>query len=223
MKILVINPTSSPSLEDNLRVCLQDRTRLPVGFYTCSNSKCPKEIYNVSQEVESAYLCFEELKNMHQDYDGFLVCCFSDHPLVYMLRELVGKQKPVTGIFQASILHCLALDVGNFAIVTTTNSWKPLLDKAVDNYLGTGSAVKFKGTFGTGLGVLEVHAFGTAILDKCKEVVEKTNVEVICLGCAGMVGLAKEVEEKLEREVIIVDGVLSGVAFVESLIIARQS
>ena len=39
------------------------------------------------------------------NYDGYLVCCYSDHPLVYSLGKLT--KKPVMGIMQATLLFAL--------------------------------------------------------------------------------------------------------------------
>ena len=53
-------------------------------------------------------------------HDGFLVACYSAHPLVESLRE--NTSRPVVGIFQASIFWALSLG-GRFGIITTTRRW----------------------------------------------------------------------------------------------------
>jgi Asp/Glu/hydantoin racemase len=111
----------------------------------------------------SALHCFPYLKPKLDDYDAFLVACYSAHPLVGMLkRELslresarsssqpTGRRarKYVSGIFEASIAQCLALtrsfgpaavkssvSASSFGIVTTGSIWEDELSRALTQLL----------------------------------------------------------------------------------------
>lgn len=75
--------------------------------------------------VKSAFYCMPFLEQLVSEYDGFIVACFSAHPLVGMLKEKVRsiedaessgvpselkvKKKYVTGIFEAAVLAALGV------------------------------------------------------------------------------------------------------------------
>ena len=167
------------------------------------------------------------------DYDAFLVCCYSQHPLVSQLRqELVGVgqgSKPVTGIFEASIATCLqCIDIeGKFGIVSTGKQWEEILGDAVAVLLGSNATGRYTGTETTGLNADELHTTPKDEVDKrmseaTKRLLE-TGARAICLGCAGMAGMDRTVRkaciealgDEEGRRVKIVDGVISGVIFLE--------
>ena len=76
---------------------------------------------------------------MISDYDGFLVGCYSQHPMVPWLKEKVAGNKMVTGIFEASVAASLQMirPQEKFGIVSTGKVWEELLTEAVAAMLGT--------------------------------------------------------------------------------------
>lgn len=180
---------------------------------------------------------------MLKDYDAFLVCCYSQHPLVQILKarsEIKDSNKLVTGIFEASVstsLQAIHPDE-RFSIVSTGKVWETILSDAVKAYLGIhdDEAVKtrFAGVETTGLSATELHDTPAAeVRKRMKDAVKrllktgkkdgKGDVGAICLGCAGMVGMDEmvreacvdELGESAGKRVRIVDGVVSGVAWLE--------
>jgi Asp/Glu/hydantoin racemase len=157
-----------------------------------------------------------------KDFDGFLVACYSAHPLITMLREITDK--PVIGIFEASVYHALSLLPGDgrlgdkFGIVTTGKAWEELLSQAVEALLG--GKGRFAGVESTGLDADQLHTVPKEELDRrmkeaTKRLVQTCEVGVVCLGCAGMVGMKEFVEQSAKqagRPVRVVDGVEAGVA-----------
>ena len=190
-------------------------------------------INNEDDAAVSAEACLPTLKEMLSDYDGFLVCCYSLHPLVSQLRQEViaagDGNKPVTGIFEASVATCLqsiSID-SKFGIVSTGKQWEEILSDAVTPLLGCNSSARYGGTETTGLNADELHTTPKEEVDKrmkdgTKKLLEK-DVKAICLGCAGMAGMDRTVRQAcLETlgepdgwRVKIVDGVVSGVIFLE--------
>ncbi|KAI9067456.1 hypothetical protein FKP32DRAFT_1700792, partial [Trametes sanguinea] len=71
--------------------------------------------------------------------DGYLVACFSDDPLVGMLREHASK--PVIGIFKASVVDAVAL--GQPLGIVTTGRYYPEACTSCEmiKILGSASAV----------------------------------------------------------------------------------
>ncbi|EEQ34214.1 Protein dcg1 [Microsporum canis] len=119
-------------------------------------------INNGKQSILSAQHCFPHLQSLIGEYDGFLVACYSPHPLVGMLRRAIEERnnvKPtaaierpfhrrqyVTGIMDASIemsayfVNCASQESqqhtpGKFGIVTTADEWKEELDTAARDML----------------------------------------------------------------------------------------
>lgn len=185
--------------------------------------------------AESAEACLPQLLPILDRHDGFLVACYSYHPLVRMLKshnDVQDKGKPVTGIFEASVAASLQLIAPDeaFGIVSTGKVWEQILSDAVVEFLGTGSETskRFAGVETTGLNATELHDTAAEevrrrMKDATKRLVRKGKVGAICLGCAGMVGMNEMVREACVEElgtvdgerVRVVDGVQAGVAWLE--------
>lgn len=137
--------------------------------------------------------------------------------------------KPVTGIFEASVATCLQ-SIGiddKFGIVSTGRQWEEILGDAVSSLLGSGSSSRYAGTETTGLNADELHTTPKPEVDKrmkdaTKRLLDK-GTKAICLGCAGMAGMDRTVREACVetlgedegQRINIVDGVISGVIFIE--------
>lgn len=169
-------------------------------------------------------------------YDGFLVACYSKHPLVSILKEEAAirkSNKPVTGIFEASVATSLQLihPAEKFGIVSTGSVWEDILTEAVEAFLGREESKRFAGVKTTGLIATELHdarqeEIERRVRDATKRLLRKGNVGAVCLGCAGMSGMddwvrsaaVEELGEQCGSRVRIVDGVKAGVAWLEGAI-----
>ncbi|KAF8002900.1 hypothetical protein HF325_002145 [Metschnikowia pulcherrima] len=80
--ILVINPNSSVKVTNNLRNILKAPAGLTLEFYTAPSSS-PEEIDGTETLILSEKATLPDLleKKLHLAHDGYLVCCYSDHPL----------------------------------------------------------------------------------------------------------------------------------------------
>jgi Asp/Glu/hydantoin racemase len=171
-------------------------------------------------------------------HDGFLVACYSQHPLVPLLKEesvIKSARKPVTGIFEASVSTSLQIihPDEKFGIVSTGKVWEAILTDATIAFLGTGSEAskRFAGVETTGLNATDLHdapaeEVRKRMKDAVKRLLKKGKVGAICLGCAGMAGMDEMVREACVEElgdvdgkrVRVVDGVLAGVAWLEGAV-----
>lgn len=211
-------------------------------------------INNEEDAAKSAQACLPVLTTQLKHYDAFLVCCYSHHPLVSQLRQaleeeeegnsLLPKNKPVTGIFEASIATCIqSINMAHkFGIVSTGSQWEQILSEAVSTILGSGdssetsspcSTTRYAGCQTTGLNADELHTTPPAevrlrMKNATKKLLRNGNggggaVKAIALGCAGMAGMdaivreacVEELGEREGRGVKIVDGVVAGVVFLE--------
>jgi Asp/Glu/hydantoin racemase len=171
------------------------------------------------------------------NHDGFLIACYSQHPLVPALQAHDGARgNPVTGIFEASVAASLQLlrPGESFGIVSTGKVWEAILSGAVADLLGTGGGVassRFAGVETTGLSATELHdAPAAEVREKMKEATKRLlrrgNVTAVCLGCAGMAGMNEMVREAAVEElgtdrggkVRIVDGVQAGAAWLDGAV-----
>lgn len=231
--ILIINPNSSASITQNLMDILDPAPDFTYKFFTGpstsssststeldTTSIAPSQIDSFTTSITSAAACLPHLIPMLDAHDAFLVACYSDHPLVHMLRELVPA-KPVLGIFHASVLHALALGRGKFAVVTTAQVWEHLLDEAVLALLGSHFA--YAGTYSTGLGVLQIHELPAdqvqARLVECAKIaVEKNGAKALVLGCAGLSGLDEAIRNAVGPGIAIIDSVVAGTEMLVGLV-----
>ena len=187
VKILVINPNSNKDMTHGLDELVASLSFSPeltqITTYTAPSG--PNSINNEEDADETAVIIlkdFEENPKLNE-YDAYVVACYSQHPLVPALRKRQktrdGGIKPVVGIFEASV--SLSLNIVNssglnfgvgsekecvpskFGIVTTGKAWIPLLRMGVGAYLGAGDSEHepqskaFKGVESTGLNADELH------------------------------------------------------------------
>ncbi|KAF8150607.1 Asp/Glu/hydantoin racemase [Crassisporium funariophilum] len=220
--LLVINPNSSQSVTAGLQEVLVAPPGATLEFYTPPNN-APPSINDITTGVLSGAACYADLvdKNLIDKHDGFLVCCFSDHPLTHMLRE--NTNKPVMNILESAIAHSLLIGE-RFGIITTGTGYKYIYYADVRNFLGATSD-RFAGLITTGLGVVELREGEREHVEtKVKEASAKIaaqGADVIILGCAGMVGMEELVKQGVLdaglQPVRIVDGAKAGVQILAGL------
>jgi len=130
------------------------------------------------------------------------------------LAELFGV--PVVDITEAAA-HLASLVGRRFSVVTS-------LDRAIgqihDRLQLVGLAGRCASIRATGLPVLELERdperARVRIVEEAARAVESDGAEVLCLGCAGMSGLAERVQE--EVGVPVIDGVPAAVGLAETLV-----
>ena len=231
INILVINPNSSRSMTEALQPVLSDllHPALIVGYQTGPEAS-PPSINDVTTAVASAAHTFASLRegqhiNGAEDHDAFLVACFSDHPLVEMLRE--HTTKPVLGILEASIMHSLALG-RPFGIVTTGKYWEKALTEGVRRIFGSADlGGAFVGVESTGLNALELHeaeedVVRAALREAASRMVAR-GARTIITGCAGMSGMEEALLAGCDgTRIVVVDAVRSGITVLDGLVRAQR-
>ncbi|KAH8722436.1 Asp/Glu/hydantoin racemase [Phaeosphaeriaceae sp. PMI808] len=236
--ILIINPNSTESMTNGLKPLVDALKFKDTAHVYFTASSGPKSINNEDDAGESVKHCLPKLRQDLEHHDGFLVACYSQHPLVPLLKEEVlikEARKPVTGIFEASVSTSLQVihPDEKFGIISTGKVWEDILTEATVAYLGTGSnaSKRFAGVETTGLTATDLHdapaeEVRKRMKDAVKRLLKKRKVGAICLGCAGMSGMDQMVREACIEElgeiegtrVRIVDGVMAGVAWLEGAI-----
>jgi Asp/Glu/hydantoin racemase len=243
-KILVINPNSSKAMTnslDQLINSLDQQLPFSAEINTYTAPAGPPSINNENDALASAQVVLSDLEPKLSQYDAFLIACYSVHPLVGMLREKLAPRLHVTGIFEASICTALSLlppqfggKKSKFGIVSTGTYWEDALSEGVKMFLGLEdlrSSARFKGVETTGLNAIDLHTappeeVRRKMMEATKRLVEDRDVNVICLGCAGMAGLdgivekalVEELGENEARHIHILDGVKAGLGLLEGLL-----
>lgn len=221
IQLLLINPNSTSTFTQDVATHLHPRLPVDVGitFYT-PPPEAPASIDGPLDGVSSTAVILKDLElqpkgqavNTPEDstgasrlatgYSGIVVACFSAHPLVPVLKELLAgydKPPPVLGILESSVLAALQLGP-TFGIATTgprtsehsdkcsgvlmnQTEWEPLFDEAV-RAMGI-SPTRYTGTKGTGFNAVSLHGDkpAEALLEASCFLVQK-GARVIILGCA---------------------------------------
>jgi Asp/Glu/hydantoin racemase len=213
-------------MTNTMRAMVRPPPGTMVQYYTSADG--PPSIDGATTSIQSAAAVLGPLvqSNALVGHEGFLIACFSAHPLVESIRELTSK--PVLGIFQASIFFALSLG-GRFGIVTTNQRWEYILTKSVRELIGDSAA--FGRVACTGYSAAEVHGEGganrnqvqRAMADAARKLVREDRCDVIVLGCAGMTGLENVVREAVGKNVTVVDAVVAGVHMLAGLIHSGQT
>ena len=209
--LLCIIPISTTGMTDELRRMHPSTKNLDISFIDGSGlEKCPPCIENNEQAIESANAILPRAISAMKShlFDGILVCCFSDHPLVYELRQ--NCVIPVLGIFEAAIEDATS-SAGRFGIVTTARSWETILMQSVrDLHYDQRCA----GIRATGLSVLDLAALPrNEVIETIKasiDLLRESGATSIILGCAGMAGMENSIGALLPSEIRLIDGVRSG-------------
>ncbi|KKK22200.1 DCG1-like protein [Aspergillus rambellii] len=142
--ILVINPNTSTHMTDALVPIINNLgfTDVHFDYFTAPQSESVtlpdgRVIHGIpsidsgEDSVKSALHCRPFVEPLVPKYDGFLVACYSAHPLVGMLRDAIEKfedtassepflahvkRKYVTGIFEGSVVASLSV-ISSFQLV----------------------------------------------------------------------------------------------------------
>jgi allantoin racemase len=215
MRILLVNPNTSEEFTHRIQA-IADKYALSTTIAVAKNpTSGPRSIESIYDEILSSQGTLELVISELDNFDAIAIACYSDHPTIYALREITDK--PVIGIAEASMYTACMLGY-KFSVVTTNREWEPLLWDAVRHY---GLAERCASVRTTGMPVLALESASPEetfelILKAARQAVEADGAEVICLGCAGMTGLDKKLENELG--VPVVDGVISALKLLEGLV-----
>ena len=215
MRILLINPNTSVDFTTKIERIARQYAAPGTEVTAVNASSGPQSIESIYDELLSAAGTLDVFLRERERYDAFVLACYSDHPCVYAMREVTDK--PVLGIAEAN-MHMACMLGHRFSIVTTNDAWEPLLWDAVHHY-GLGQRCASVRT--TGLPVLALESTATPDADQlieqaARRAIEEDGAEVICLGCAGMAGLDKQLEASLG--VPVLDGVVCALKLLEGML-----
>lgn len=213
MRILVVNVNTTESMTESIRkgaaAAASPGTEI-VGltpFFGADSCEGNMESYLAAVAVMDRVLAYDE------PYDAVVQAGFGEHGQEG-LKELV--EAPVVDITDAAA-HLAMLLGYRYSVVTTLDRAVPLIEERL--LLG-GLSSHCASVRSSGLGVLELEGEESkvvnAIVRQAELALKEDGAEVIVLGCGGMAGLDKAIEERTGAPVV--DGVAAAVKLAESLV-----
>lgn len=208
MKILIINPNSSEQMTEAIANTAHQFAdgEFEVDCFPTPNA--PEFIETYEDQIKAAPGMIQLVRQHEKIYDAFIVACHSDINLD-VLKEI--STKPVVGIGEASMK--IASMLGHkFSVVSTHKHSVPNKEALIHKYFLRDylASVKAPSEDMCNCGD-EEKTFQAA-----KAAIEEDMAEVIVLGCAGMAGLDKKLQEKLGIPVL--DGVICALIIATGLV-----
>lgn len=225
VSILVVNPNSTEAMTRSLQSEIESLdlpSSFHIDYYTGPATTSPPSINNQADAECSSRACIEDFNSkqskIYDSYDGFLVACYSDHPLVNELRKRICRPGVVVmGIFQASMLYAMnfASEASKAAILTSGREWEPLLDSAITKFCAGNPdhfpTTKFIPTLASGISVLDLHKpENYPYLKQCIQRLVENEAGIVLLGCAGLSSLSHKMKSDFPQ-LKFVDSVKVGI------------
>jgi allantoin racemase len=190
MKLLIINPNSDKQMSQAI---LSSATQFSDGDFDvdCLSTPGAPLFIETYQDTATALPGMADLIKRHEAaYDAFIVACHCD-PNLDLMKELTNK--PMVGIGEAS------MKIATMLGLIHSYHLQDLL-----------ASVKFP------VAALENRGDEEKYLLTAQAAIEEDMAEVIVLGCAGMTGLDKRLEQKLG--VPVLDGVVCALIIAAGLV-----
>jgi len=195
MKLLFLEPVLSettPEQMEHIKKFLSDETELIWD-------KISYGPYTIQCEFDEAMAlpailekCIEAEK---KGFDGIFINCFGD-PAVRAAREIIDI--PVFGGFEP-VIHT-AMGLGDrIAVLNVLENVLPM-NRGLVAKAHLDQRVVYMGTLGIPVDDLADEKTKDAVVKESFKAVKKHGAEVIVLGCTRMVGISREIEERLALE-----------------------
>lgn len=201
MKICAIIPIlKERTFEEITYKELKAAARPDVDITVVSLEKGPASIESAYEEEVAAPWILQRVREAEKNgFDAVIIDCMGD-PALEAAREVVDI--PVVGPCQSSMMVASVLG-DRFSVVTVLRRLTPLFWRMVREY---GVEEKIASVRSVEVPVLELEErrdeVKAALLRESKKAIEEDGADVIILGCTGMVGMARELQESLGVPVV---------------------
>jgi allantoin racemase len=215
MKICVIIPILKNKIfEESTYKELDAARRKDVEISVVSIEKGPASIESAYDEEIAAPWILEKVKEAEEKgFDACIIDCVAD-PALNAAREIVSI--PVIGVGQASMAITSVL-CDKFSVVTVLKRVLSLLWRRVKEY---GFEAKVASIRSVEVRVLELEEkrseVKATLLSESKKAMDEDEAGAIILGCTGMIGMARELQEAIGIPVI--DPTVASIKLAESLV-----
>jgi len=209
MKIMVINPNSDTAMTAAI-------AKTAEGFFTgkevevvCKTTQgAPKFIATKRDQAISAVEMIDIVHSNEDLFDAFVIACHGD-PGLDALKDITTK--PVVGIGEASMK--IASMLGHcFSVISPSERSIPNKEALARKYHLNGLMASVRAPKVRKTERFEEEVF----LEMARLAVNEDKAEVIVLGCAGMTGLDKDIQNELG--VPVLDGVVCSLIIAEGMV-----
>jgi allantoin racemase len=204
---MIINPNSDPAMTAVIQRSAEVFAGNELEVATVKTPGAPVFIETYEDQAKAAPGMIQLVRENEDAFDAFIVACHCDANLD-TLKEITDK--PVVGIGEASMK--IATMLGHrFAVISTSRHSIPGKEALIRKY------------HLNGLGLVrapresqEKSSDEQKYLQAAQSAINEDMVEVIVLGCAGMAGMDKRLQEKLG--VPVLDGVVCALIIASGLV-----
>ena len=208
MKILIINPNSSPEMTGKIK---ETAVNFAAGSFEVGclpTPGAPEYIETYEDQLKAAPGMIQMVRENEETCDAFIVACHCD-PNLDAIKEITSKL--VVGIGEASMKIASMLG-HNFSVVTDTFHSVPNKEALARKYYLQDALASARAPEGDTKGLsLEEKIFRAA-----EAAVKEDHAEVLVLGCAGLTGMDKRIQKQLG--VPVLDGVVCALIIASGLV-----
>lgn len=214
MEILVVNPNTSASMTEKIRVAAVAAAAPGTRITAVSPATGPESIEGYfDQALAVPGLLAEIARGETRGVAGHVIACFDDTGLD-AARSLA--RAPVVGIGEAAF-HAASLVAGTFSVVTTLGRSVPALQHNLVRYGLASRCARVRAVEVPVLALEDPVSNARARIEaEIARAKEEDRAEAIVLGCAGMTDLATDLAKRCGLPVV--DGVAAAVVLVEALV-----
>jgi allantoin racemase len=208
MKILIINPNSDLKMTEAIQ---KSAERFAAGEFEVickSVPGGPMFIETYEDQIKAAPGMIELVRDNEEDFDAFIVACHCD-PNLDLLKEITVK--PVVGIGEASMKIASMLG-HSFSVVSTAKHSIPNKEALIRKYHLQDVMASVRAPIDENCECSDEEKY----LEAAKLAIDEDMAEVIVLGCAGMTGLDRVMQDMLG--VPVLDGVACALIIATGLV-----
>jgi allantoin racemase len=213
MKILLLNPNTTPAITDRLFAAARQVTAPSTTLIPLTAPRGVPYIATRAEAQIGGTVTLEVLAEHHRNVDAAIIAAFGD-PGLLGARELFDI--PIVGMAEAAMLSACMLG-RRFAIVTFATALVPWYQECVEMHGLTGRCAGIRMLDGSFRSITDVQEEKEDLLVElaCRTVTE-INADVVILGGAPLAGLAAKVKHRVP--VPVVDQVQAAVKQAEALV-----
>lgn len=212
MRLLLINPNTSPAITDRVLKVARKVASPGVKLAAVTGRFGGHYIATRATSAIAGHAALDALAAYRGAYDAVVLACFGD-PGLLALKEVCAK--PVVGMAEASLAAAITLG-RRVALVTGGEAWVPMLHEFVaaqglSDRLAAVVAIK-----PTGADIARDPMGSLALLEEAiRETVQRDGADVVVLGGAGLAGLAAPLAARIA--VPVLDSVACAVRMAEAV------
>ena len=213
MKILIINPNSDLEMTAAIQRSADDFANGEFDVVCKPTPGAPEFIETYEDQIKAAPGMVKLVRENEDEFDAFIVACHCD-PNLDAIKEI--SKKPVVGIGEASMK--IASMLGHrFSVVSIAKHSIPSKEALIRKYHLQDLLASVRAPEDEMATASDEEKY----LQAAQSAIKEDMAEVIVLGCAGMAGLDKRLEEELGAPVL--DGVVCALIIATGLIKYRVS